>query len=267
MSIALRLPAVGRPVTTRPEPAAGRGKVVAAGGRCYPLDMMDSASRPAPHVHIYVTDDERRRRLRRRRLVLLSSVAVAVAVVAAGGVWALHALGGGASGPNLAAASIASGSPTPSVSPSATRTPSATPTPSASPTTITIGWVGDTTPGSKYGEPPNGGRALFGSMRALLSKPDLMIANLEGTYSTPGPSKCDGSTSGTCFAFQAPPSYAGALAWSGIDLVNMANNHSMDYLTRGYLARLRPRSRRWGSPTRDFPTRSPSRQSRACAWR
>jgi hypothetical protein len=197
--------------------------------------MMDSASRPAPHVHIYVTDDERRRRLRRRRLVLLSSVAVAVAVVAAGGVWALHALGGGASGPNLAAASIASGSPTPSVSPSATRTPSATPTPSASPTTITIGWVGDTTPGSKYGEPPNGGRALFGSMRALLSKPDLMIANLEGTYSTPGPSKCDGSTSGTCFAFQAPPSYAGALAWSGIDLVNMANNHSMDYLTRGYL--------------------------------
>ena len=60
-----------------------------------------------------------------------------------------------------------------------------------------------------------------------------MIANLEGTYSSPGPSKAAGS--GTSFAFQAPPSYARALAWSGIDLVNMANNHSMDYLRRGYL--------------------------------
>ena len=208
--------------------------VVATGVRCYPAEMTNSASRPAG-VHVYVTDSERRRRLRRRRSIVLVSVAVAIVVVAAAGAWALSALGGGSPGPNLAAASIASGSPTPSVSPSATRTPSATPTPSVSPTVITVGWVGDTTPGSKYGEPPNGGRALFGSMRPLLSKPDLMIANLEGTYSTPGPSKCDGSTSGTCFAFQAPLSYASALAWSGIDLVNTANNHSMDYLARGFL--------------------------------
>ena len=42
-------------------------------------------------------------------------------------------------------------------------------------------------------------------------------------------------SAGTCFSFQAPPSYATALAWSGIDLVNMANNHSMDYLPRGFL--------------------------------
>ena len=78
--------------------------------------------------------------------------------------------------------------------------------------------------------PPDGGRALFGSLRPLLSEPDLMIANLEGTYSTAGPSKCSGASTANCFAFQAPPSYAQALAWSGIDLVNMANNHSMDYL-------------------------------------
>ncbi|MGO8683467.1 MAG: CapA family protein [Thermoleophilia bacterium] len=95
--------------------------------------------------------------------------------------------------------------------------------------------MGDTTPGSMYGIPPDAGRALFGSLRPLLSKPDLMIANLEGTYSTPGPSKCAGESSGVCYAFQVPPSYAKALAWSGIDLVNMANNHSMDYLRRGFL--------------------------------
>jgi len=207
--------------------------VAATGDRCYPAGMTHSAFRSAAGVHVYVTDSERRRR-RRRSIVLMSAVA-AIVVVAAAGAWALSALGGGSSGPNLAAAAIASGSPRPSVSPSSTRTPSATPTPSASPTVITIGWVGDTTPGSKYGEPPNGGRALFGSMRPLLSKPDLMIANLEGTYSTPGPSKCGTSSSGTCFAFQAPPSYAKALAWSGIDLVNTANNHSNDYLARGFL--------------------------------
>ena len=85
-----------------------------------------------------------------------------------------------------------------------------------------------------YGLAPDGGRALFGRLPALLRKPDLMIANLEGTYSTPGPSKSSGG-SGTSYSFQAPPSYAKALAWSGIDLVNMANNHSMDYLERGYL--------------------------------
>ncbi len=82
--------------------------------------------------------------------------------------------------------------------------------------------------------PPNGGRALFASVRDELQAPDLMIANLEGTYSTAGPSKCDGVDSRVCFAFQAPPAYAKALAWAGIDLVSLANNHSYDYLQRGF---------------------------------
>ena len=69
-----------------------------------------------------------------------------------------------------------------------------------------------------------------------LRRPDLMIANLEGTYSTPGPSKCDGQDSSVCYAFQAPPSYVTALPWAGIDMVSVANNHSYDYLQ----ARLRP---------------------------
>jgi hypothetical protein len=60
-----------------------------------------------------------------------------------------------------------------------------------------------------------------------------MIANLEGTYSLPGPSKCDGSDSSLCFAFQAPPLYGRALRWSGIDFVSLANNHSHDYLANG----------------------------------
>jgi hypothetical protein len=107
------------------------------------------------------------------------------------------------------------------------------PTTTTAPPVVEIGWVGDLTPGSKYGLPPDNGRALFASTRELLSAPDLMIANLEGTYSTGGPSKCDGRDSSACFAFQAPPGSAEALSWAGVDLVSLANNHSHDYLRRG----------------------------------
>lgn len=199
-----------------------------------PLLTPDHAS-----VHVYVTEREA---WRRRRLILLAGVVAVIVAAAAAGVWAL-AGGRGAPSTHPPVTVAATGAPsrsaaslfTPSlstVSPSAA-SPSVSPT--ASPTVITIGWVGDITPGSMYGIPPDGGRALFGSLRPLLSKPDLMIANLEGTYSTPGPSKCARKSPGVCYAFQAPPSYAKALAWLGIDLVNMANNHSMDYFRRGFL--------------------------------
>jgi hypothetical protein len=60
-----------------------------------------------------------------------------------------------------------------------------------------------------------------------------MIANLEGTFSVGGPSKCGDADSSTCYAFQAPPANAASLAWAGIDLVSMANNHAHDYLAQG----------------------------------
>src|SRR3954452_23718403 len=47
--------------------------------------------------------------------------------------------------------------------------------------TLTIGWAGDVTPGSRYGLPAQGGRALFATVRRALREPDLMVANLEGT--------------------------------------------------------------------------------------
>ena len=164
-------------------------------------------------------------------------VAVAVVVVA---VVAVRALAGGSGSPSAhsgtagGAATSGSGGAKESPSPKAAASGASHPSAAAAATVITVGWVGDTTPGSKYGLAPDDGRALFGAMPALLRKPDLMIANLEGTYSTAGPSKCGSASAANCFAFQAPPAYAQALAGSGIDLVNMANNHSMDYLTRGF---------------------------------
>jgi hypothetical protein len=166
---------------------------------------------------------DRRRRYRRRRLAALG-VALALVAAVAAGAWLLVGGGGrsgggaGAGRPSPTAAAVAAASPSPSTAP---------------PKVIQIGWVGDTTPGSQYGMPPDGGRALFVALRPELRAPDLMIANLEGTYSTGGPSKCDGQSSGNCFAFQAPPAYAKALPWAGIDLVSLANNHSNDYFARG----------------------------------
>jgi capsule synthesis protein PGA_cap len=94
--------------------------------------------------------------------------------------------------------------------------------------TITIGWVGDITPGSSYGLPDAGGAALFAGVRDTLRAPDLMAGNLEGTLSTGGASKC-GAGAANCYAFQAPPANARALGDAGFDVVNLANNHAFDY--------------------------------------
>ena len=103
---------------------------------------------------------------------------------------------------------------------------------------LTFQWVGDLTPGSKYGVPGNAGRAQLAPARSLLSDADVTFANLEGTYSRGGASKC-GKDSGNCFAFQAPPGNAPALAWAGIDAVNVANNHAFDFGASGQAQTLR----------------------------
>jgi poly-gamma-glutamate capsule biosynthesis protein CapA/YwtB (metallophosphatase superfamily) len=67
----------------------------------------------------------------------------------------------------------------------------------------------------------------------LLRHADVTVGNLEGTLSVGGVSKCGGIGGGECFAFQAPPSTAFALRGLGLDLVNQANNHSLDYGVSG----------------------------------
>jgi Bacterial capsule synthesis protein PGA_cap len=105
--------------------------------------------------------------------------------------------------------------------------------------TITIGWAGDITPGSRYGLPAGGGRGLFAAVRRTLREPDLMAGNLEGTLSAGGASKCGVVPATGCFAFQAPPANAAALRDAGLDLVNLANNHSFDFGADGRMQTLR----------------------------
>jgi hypothetical protein len=107
---------------------------------------------------------------------------------------------------------------------------------------VTVGWVGDVTPGSQYGLPPGDGRSLFAAVREDLHGPSVMAGNLEGTLSTGGASKCGPAPSPACFAFQAPPANAAGLADAGFDVLNLANNHAHDFgpdglgQTRGALA-------------------------------
>lgn len=97
---------------------------------------------------------------------------------------------------------------------------------------ITLSWVGDITLGSRYGLPPDDGRALFAGLRTRLRRSDLTVGNLEGTLSVGGASKC-AVEDDQCFSFQAPPANAAALRWAGFDLMNLANNHAYDFGSTG----------------------------------
>ena len=57
---------------------------------------------------------------------------------------------------------------------------------------------------------------------------DVVLGNLEGTLTDRGSSKC-GAGSSNCFAFHAPPSYAAYLRNAGFTVMNLANNHALDY--------------------------------------
>jgi Bacterial capsule synthesis protein PGA_cap len=95
---------------------------------------------------------------------------------------------------------------------------------------VTLEWVGDIAFSSAFGLPPGGPTAAFDPVHRELMGADITLGNLEGTLSTGGPSKCgSGAGGGTCFAFQAPPSYASGLRASGFSLLNQANNHANDF--------------------------------------
>ena len=101
------------------------------------------------------------------------------------------------------------------------------------PRPVTLEWVGDIALSTQRGLPPGGVQRALAPVAPQLRGANLTLGNLEGTLSVGGASKCGGIGGGNCFAFQAPPSTARALAGLGFDVVNMANNHSLDYGASG----------------------------------
>jgi Bacterial capsule synthesis protein PGA_cap len=94
--------------------------------------------------------------------------------------------------------------------------------------TITISGTGDIA----MAPSGSGATGFFDKRVRKALAADISLGNLEGTLATGGSSKC-GRNSTDCYAFQAPPSYSKALKQAGFTIMNLANNHALDYGDRG----------------------------------
>jgi capsule synthesis protein PGA_cap len=61
---------------------------------------------------------------------------------------------------------------------------------------------------------------------------DVVLGNLEGTLTRRASSKCAAGSS-SCFSFHAPTAYAPLLRQAGFTVMNLANNHALDYGAAG----------------------------------
>ena len=141
--------------------------------------------------------------------------------------------------PAPAATSTATPAPTPATqTPTATPAPGetatpATPTPTASPQptetaeaiTLTIAAVGDLMFARDVVTlmQQHGPAYPFERVAALLAGSDLLIGNLEGTFTDRG------EPLDKVFTFRAPPALAETLRAAGFDAVSLSNNHALDF--------------------------------------
>jgi Bacterial capsule synthesis protein PGA_cap len=70
--------------------------------------------------------------------------------------------------------------------------------------------------------------ATFAGIRPFL-RGDIVFGNQEGTLATGGTPKCSPYGVDGCFTFRAEPSSAAALRSAGFTVMNLANNHALDY--------------------------------------
>ena len=103
---------------------------------------------------------------------------------------------------------------------------------------ITISAAGDVTLGGdvRYGyegsfnqEAKREGLGHFAkNIKELFSKDDLTMVNLEGTLTN------ETARKDKQFTFRGDPSYTEILTHGNIDVVNLANNHTLDFFQKGY---------------------------------
>jgi len=88
--------------------------------------------------------------------------------------------------------------------------------------------LGERGPG--YFMDKNGGAAVFEKVKPLLEPAMLSFVNVEGPISTTGT-----RASWKEYTFRGRPALADGLASAGIDVISLANNHSMDYGAKALL--------------------------------
>jgi len=162
----------------------------------------------------------RRRQVRRRRVVALSGLA---ALVALGGVAAFDAAGGDEAARAASSSTHARTTPKP-----AARKPAATTAPArdrlGSGNAVTLAFGGDVHFESPIRERNAASPAsVLAPIAPVLKRADIAMVNLETAVTDRG------SPAAKTFTFRAPSSAFSALAAGGVDVVNVANNHGMDF--------------------------------------
>lgn len=123
---------------------------------------------------------------------------------------------------------------TPTLTPTATRTATSTQTPTATatvPPIVNLMAVGDIMLARTVTTDTllvDGPAAIFAGVSSALSEADLLVGNLECAISDQGE-----PVEPKAYTFRAPPIAAGALALAGFDVLDLGNNHALDY---GYVA-------------------------------
>jgi poly-gamma-glutamate capsule biosynthesis protein CapA/YwtB (metallophosphatase superfamily) len=101
---------------------------------------------------------------------------------------------------------------------------------------IKIKAVGDIMLGTSYPDgllPPNDGANELAEVAPILRDADLTFGNLEGPLLDGGSStKCTDPTK-RCFSFRVPTKYGKYLKDAGFDVMNLANNHALDFGVEG----------------------------------
>jgi hypothetical protein len=79
--------------------------------------------------------------------------------------------------------------------------------------------------------------STFAGIRRFLHG-NLVMANLEGTLAADGSAKCAPYGSDGCYTFRAAPASAHVLRRAGFNVLNVANNHALDFGEAAHLATL-----------------------------
>lgn len=77
----------------------------------------------------------------------------------------------------------------------------------------------------------NADARVLAGIRRFVRHSDLAVGNLEGTLATGGSPKCGSSGGSNCFDFRGSPAWAAVLQRTGFNVLNVANNHALDYGT------------------------------------
>ena len=113
----------------------------------------------------------------------------------------------------------------------------------ADPSTVTLSFIGDCALGdierdNQWGSFTSyynqyGPYYFFEKVKHVFDRSDLTIANCEGVF-TDSRNKTDKETHDEKFWVRGRQEYANIFGLGGVDLVNLANNHTMDYGLQGY---------------------------------